>query len=47
MWYVCETGEVHIGCWWRDLRERDRLENLETNGKTVLQWIFKVWNGEP
>ena len=21
MWYVGETGEVHTGCWWGDVRE--------------------------
>jgi hypothetical protein len=27
MWCVWGTGEVHIGFWWRDLMERDHLEN--------------------
>jgi hypothetical protein len=28
MWYIGETGEVHTGFWWGDVREIDLLENL-------------------
>jgi hypothetical protein len=36
-----ETGEVHTGFWWRDLRERDHLEDLGVDGRIILKWIFK------
>jgi hypothetical protein len=29
-------GEVHTGFWWRNLRERDNLENPGVDGRTIL-----------
>jgi hypothetical protein len=41
MWYVWETGEVHIGFWWGGLREGDHLEDLGLDGRIILKWNFK------
>jgi len=38
-------GEVHIGFWWRHLRERDNLEVPGLYGKIILRWIFREWDG--
>jgi hypothetical protein len=46
MWHVWETGEVHTGFWWGDLRERDHLEVLGIDGRIMLKWILKKWDGE-
>jgi hypothetical protein len=42
LWYVGETGEVHTGLWWGDVRERDHLENLGVDGRIILIWLFKT-----
>jgi hypothetical protein len=44
MWHVWETGEVHTGFWWGDLRERDHLEDLGVDVRIILKWIFKKWD---
>jgi len=30
----------------RDLLEKDHMEDPDVDGKIILQWIFKTWNGE-
>ena len=46
MWHVWETAEVQTGFWWGDLTERDHLENLGVDGRMILKFIFKKWDGE-
>jgi hypothetical protein len=36
---------VHTGFWRRNLRERDHLEGPGVDGKIVLSWIFRKWDG--
>jgi hypothetical protein len=36
---------VHTGFWWTDLREGDHLEDPVVDGRTILKWIFKKWDG--
>ena len=44
MYQVWERGEVYTEFWWGNLRERDRLEDLGVDGKTILRWIFRKWD---
>jgi len=37
---VCMEGEVHIGFWWGNLRDKDHLGDLGID-RIVLTWIFK------
>ena len=32
------------GFWCGNLREREHLENLDTDGTIILQWILKKWD---
>ena len=40
---ACSTywGDVHIGFWRENLRERSYLENSNVNGRIILSWIFR------
>jgi hypothetical protein len=39
-------GDVYKGFWWGNLRETDHMEDPGADGKTILKWIFRKWDGE-
>jgi len=45
MWQVWGRGEVNVGFWWGEQRERDHLEDLDVDETRTVQWIFKKWDG--
>ena len=36
---------MHTGFWWRNLRERDHFEVTGVDGKLILKWILRKWDG--
>jgi hypothetical protein len=44
---ACGTygGEVHIGFWWGNLKEKDHLKDLGVDGRLIRKWIFKKRDG--
>jgi hypothetical protein len=36
---------VNDGFWWKDLREGDLSGDPGVDGRIMLKWIFKTWDG--
>jgi hypothetical protein len=45
MWHVWGKREVRTGFWWGDWREGDHLGYPGIDGRIILKWIFKKWDG--
>jgi hypothetical protein len=45
MWHVRGKREVHTGFWWGDLSEGAHLGDPGIDGRIILKWIFKKWDG--
>ena len=39
-------GEVCTGYWWGNLRERDHLVDPDVDGRIILRWVFRKWEGD-
>jgi hypothetical protein len=39
-----EGRAVHM-VWWGSLRERDHCEDPDVDGRIILRWIFRKWEG--
>ena len=46
MWQEWGRGEVHTRFWRGDVREGDHLEDPGVDGRIILRWIFRKWDGE-
>jgi hypothetical protein len=36
---------VRTGFWWGDLRDGVHLEVPDLDGRKILKWVFKKWDG--
>jgi len=36
---------VCTGFWWGNLRERDNWGDPDVDGRIILRWIFRKWEG--
>jgi len=36
--------EAYTEFWWRNLMERDYLEDPGVDGRIILKWIFRAWD---
>jgi len=45
MQHVLGGGEAHTGVWWQNSREGDHLEDTGIDGRIILKWIFKKFDG--
>ena len=41
---MCLT-EKKTGFWWVNLRERDHWGDPDVDGRIILRWIFREWEG--
>jgi hypothetical protein len=43
--WAWHAAQLRTGFWWADLREGDYLERQILDGRIILKWIFKRWDG--
>jgi len=41
--YVARMGEriSYTGFWWRNIKERDHMEDPVLDGRIILRWLFR------
>ena len=45
MWHVWRKGEVCTRFWWGNLRERDHWGDQDVDGRIILRWMLRKWEG--
>jgi hypothetical protein len=46
MLHVWWRGEVCTGFWLGSLRERDHWGDTDVDGRIILRWILRKWEGD-
>jgi len=42
---VCFGSKTYAHFWWGSLRERDHWGDPDADGRIILRWIFRKWEG--
>ena len=45
MRHAWRKREVCTRFWWGNLRERDQMGDQDVDGRVILIWIFRKWEG--
>jgi hypothetical protein len=45
MYHIRGREEVFTEFWWGNLIERGHLEDPDVDGRIILRWVFRNWNG--
>jgi uncharacterized protein YjcR len=45
MGHACRKRKIHIECWSDSMKERDHLEDLGIDVRTILKWVLKKKDG--
>ena len=45
MWHVWRKGEVCTRFWWGNLKEREHWGDQDIDGRIILKWILRKWEG--
>ena len=45
MWRVWGRVEVCTGFWWGNPREGDQWGDPDVDGRIILRWVFRKWEG--
>ena len=40
-----KESSVESRFWWRNLREKDHWGDKDVDGRIILRWIFRKWEG--
>jgi len=43
--YILRRGAMYTRFWRGNLREIDNVEDLGVNGRIILRWILRKWDG--
>ena len=46
MQHVWETVEMNTGFWWGDLMDGQHFKVIGADGRIIIKWIFKKWDGQ-
>jgi hypothetical protein len=45
VWFLYNIHNLKTGFWWGNLRERDHWADPDVDGRIILRWIFRKWEG--